>query len=123
MSGAACDTLVTRSTAMRQPAITKKPSRIALRRPNRSPTYPAGKAPITPPTAQAMKPIVTSSGRTPKRSVPCSAHASGTATTRGVRETWDVVPLALADDVTVRTIFPSSGGRVTTQTYRTYIPC
>ena len=57
------------------------------------------------------------------RSVPCAAHTSGNTTTRGVRESWDVVPLALADDVTVRTIFPSSGGRVTTQTYRTYIPC
>ena len=35
---------------------------------------PAGRAPITPPIAHAMKPVVTSSGRTPKRSVPCSAN-------------------------------------------------
>ncbi len=57
------------------------------------------------------------------RAVPCAAHADGAATTRGVRETWQVVPLARADDVTVRTTFASSRGRVTTQSYRTYIPC
>ena len=55
-------------------AIIAKPSSIALRRPKRTPINPAGSAPITPPIAQAMKPIVTSSARTPKRSVPCSAN-------------------------------------------------
>ena len=57
------------------------------------------------------------------RALPCSAHADGYAETRGVRELWTVVPLALADDVTVRVTFPSSVGRVSNQTYRTYIPC
>ena len=57
------------------------------------------------------------------RAMSCTAHANGYAETRGVREAWDVVPLALADDVTVRVTFASSGGRVTSQTYRTYIPC
>ena len=37
----------------------------------RTPMTPPGSAPSTPPIAQAMKPMVTSSGRTPKRSVPC----------------------------------------------------
>ena len=50
------------------------PSSIVFRRPMRTPITPAGSAPITPPTAHAMKPMVTSSGRTPKRSVPCSAN-------------------------------------------------
>jgi type II secretion system protein I len=57
------------------------------------------------------------------RAMSCTAHANGNTTTRGVRETWTVVPLINADDVTVVITFPSSGGRMTTQTYRTYIPC
>ena len=57
------------------------------------------------------------------RAQSCTAHASGYAQTRGVAETWSVVPVALADDVTVRVTFPSSGGNVTSQIYRTYIPC
>ena len=57
------------------------------------------------------------------RSVSCAAHANGIATTRGVSEKWMVVPLTAADDVTVMVTFASSGGRVTSQTYRTYIPC
>ncbi len=57
------------------------------------------------------------------RAQSCTAHKDGYGKTRGVAETWNVVPLALADDVTVRVTFPSSGGRVTSQTYRTYIPC
>ena len=57
------------------------------------------------------------------RSVPCTAHASGSATTRGVREVWTSVPLARADDVTVQVTFASSGGRVTSQTYRSYLAC
>jgi len=57
------------------------------------------------------------------RAASCAAHANGNTTTRGVRETWSVVPLVAADDVTVQVTFASSGGRVTSQTYRTYIPC
>ena len=73
-SGVAREMLVTRSRAIKHAAMRKKPSIMALRRPNRTPTHPAGSAPMTPPMAQAMNPIVTSSGRTPKRSVPCSAN-------------------------------------------------
>ncbi len=57
------------------------------------------------------------------RAVPCTAHASGSATTRGVREVWTTVPLVRADDVTVQVTFASSGGRVTSQTYRSYLAC
>lgn len=57
------------------------------------------------------------------RAQSCASHSSGYAQTRGVAETWTVVPVALADDVTVRVTFASSGGNVTSQTYRTYIPC
>jgi len=57
------------------------------------------------------------------RAESCAAHKPGTATTRGVRESWDVVPLARADDVTVFLTYAGNGGRVVSQTYRTYIPC
>ena len=57
------------------------------------------------------------------RALSCAAQTNGYGETRGVRETWDVVPGPLANDVTVRVTFASSGGRVTSQTYRTYIPC
>jgi len=57
------------------------------------------------------------------RSRSCTALTNGTATTRGVREAWTIVPLINADDVTVMVTFASSGGNVTTQTYRSYIPC
>ena len=57
------------------------------------------------------------------RSQSCTAHTAGSAVTRGVNESWEVIPLARADDVTVRVSFPSSGGRVASQIYRTYIPC
>ena len=63
--------LVTKWSATSATVITASPSSIALRRPMRTPTTPAGRAPKTPPMAHAMKPMVTSSGRTPNRSVPC----------------------------------------------------
>ena len=72
--GTAWATRVTRSSPTRQIAIIAKPRSIALRRPIRTPITPAGSAPMTPPAAQAMNPVVTSSGLTPKRSVPCSAY-------------------------------------------------
>ena len=52
----------------------------------------------------------------------CTAHANGTAVTRGVREDWSVKPLARADDVTV-VITMVSNHRIRTQAFRTYIPC
>ena len=57
------------------------------------------------------------------RSESCAAHKNGSAVTRGVNESWEVIPLARADDVTVRVSFPSSGGRISSQIYRTYMPC
>ena len=57
------------------------------------------------------------------RAQSCAQHAAGSATTRGVRESWLVVPLVQADDVTVMITYPTGGGRVVSQTYRTYVPC
>ena len=57
------------------------------------------------------------------RAQSCAAHTNGSAVTRGVNENWEIIPLVRADDVTVRVTFPSSGGRVTSQTFRTYMPC
>ena len=56
------------------------------------------------------------------RSQPCSRHTGGSATTRGISETWSVVPLARADDVTVRVSFIASR-RVATRTYRSFLQC
>ena len=56
------------------------------------------------------------------RSQNCAAHAGGSATTRGIAETWSVVPLARADDVTVSVQFISNR-RVATRTYRSFLPC
>ena len=57
------------------------------------------------------------------RAQSCTQHVAGTQLTHGVRETWQVVPLVLADDVTVVVTYPASGGRIVTQTYRTFVPC
>lgn len=56
------------------------------------------------------------------RSQPCTAHTSGSTTTRGIAETWSVVPLTRADDVTVRVTFISSR-RQATRIYRSFLPC
>ncbi len=56
------------------------------------------------------------------RAQTCSAHTSGTAVTRGVREDWSVRQLARADDVTV-VVTIISNHRTQTQSFRTYIPC
>lgn len=56
------------------------------------------------------------------RAQACSAHTSGTAVTRGVREDWSVQQLARADDVTV-VVTIKSNRRTKTQSFRTYIPC
>ena len=56
------------------------------------------------------------------RAQTCSAHTSGSAVTRGVREDWSVLPLARANDVTI--VVTIIGNRRTrTQSFRTYIPC
>jgi prepilin-type N-terminal cleavage/methylation domain-containing protein len=57
------------------------------------------------------------------RSTSCATHTNGTTTTRGVRETWTIVPGAFTNDVTVLVTYASSGGRVSTQTYQSFIPC
>ena len=57
------------------------------------------------------------------RAQSCTQHVAGTQVTQGVRETWQIVPLVLADDVTVVVTYPASGGRIVTQTYRTFVPC
>ena len=56
------------------------------------------------------------------RSQPCSRHTAGSATTRGVGETWSVVPLVRADDVTVQVSFYANR-RVATRVYRSFLPC
>ena len=57
------------------------------------------------------------------RAQSCAQHVAGSTTTRGVRESWQIVPLVQADDVTVVVTYPTGGGRVNSQTYRTYVPC
>ena len=56
------------------------------------------------------------------RSQPCSLHSSDSTTTRGVAESWQVVNLTRADDVTVRVTF-ASNRRMQTRIYRTFLPC
>jgi prepilin-type N-terminal cleavage/methylation domain-containing protein len=56
------------------------------------------------------------------RSVACTARSSGTATTRGIKESWTRVPVARADDVTV-TVTMLSYHRSKTQTFQSYLPC
>jgi Tfp pilus assembly protein PilV len=56
------------------------------------------------------------------RSQPCSAHTSDSSTTRGVSESWQVVSLTRADDVTVRVTFISNR-RLQTKIYRSFLPC
>jgi type II secretion system protein I len=57
------------------------------------------------------------------RSQSCAVHTNGSTQTRGVRESWTVYPLVQADDVTVMVTYPVGGGRVISQTYKTYVPC
>ncbi len=56
------------------------------------------------------------------RSQTCTAHASGAAITRGLREDWSVKQMARADDVTV-VVTMLSNHRLRTQTFRSYLPC
>jgi prepilin-type N-terminal cleavage/methylation domain-containing protein len=52
----------------------------------------------------------------------CASRANGSATTRGVTETWTVTHLAHADDVSVTITFPTEH-RTKSQTYKGYLPC
>jgi prepilin-type N-terminal cleavage/methylation domain-containing protein len=56
------------------------------------------------------------------RAQTCTAHAAGTAVTRGLREDWSVQPLARADDVTV-VVTMLVNHRTRTQAFRSYMPC
>ena len=56
------------------------------------------------------------------RSQPCSAHATGSASTRGVTENWTVVKLAKADDVTVNVSFVANH-RTQSRIYRSFLVC
>jgi Tfp pilus assembly protein PilV len=56
------------------------------------------------------------------RSQPCSAHASDSTTSNGISESWEVVKLARADDVTVRVRFVANR-RSQTRIYRSWMTC
>lgn len=56
------------------------------------------------------------------RAVPCSAHHTDSATTRGIKERWSVVSLARTDDVTVTLSFAADHG-TKSQTYRSFLSC
>ena len=56
------------------------------------------------------------------RGVPCSAHHTDSATTRGIKEVWTVVPLSKSDDVTVVLLFAADHG-TRSQVYRTFLLC
>jgi Tfp pilus assembly protein PilV len=56
------------------------------------------------------------------RSQPCAAHTTDSATARGVTESWKVVNLVRADDVTVTVRF-TSNGRLQSRVYRSFFPC
>ena len=56
------------------------------------------------------------------RSQPCSAHHTDSTTSRGIAESWQVVNLARADDVTVRVTFISNRSQQT-RIYRSFITC
>jgi len=56
------------------------------------------------------------------RSQSCTAHTSSSATARGITESWTVVKLAKADDVTVNVSFVANR-RTQTRIYRSFITC
>jgi Tfp pilus assembly protein PilV len=56
------------------------------------------------------------------RSQGCSAHTSDSTSHQGIGESWQVVSLARADDVTVRVSFVANH-RVQTRIYRSFLPC
>lgn len=56
------------------------------------------------------------------RATPCASRASGSAKTRGIAETWTLVRLARADDVTVAVTFLSSH-QPRTETFTSFMAC
>jgi prepilin-type N-terminal cleavage/methylation domain-containing protein len=56
------------------------------------------------------------------RAQACASHTSDSAVTRGVAESWQVVSLSRADDVTVRVRFMSNR-RQQTRIYRSFLSC
>ena len=56
------------------------------------------------------------------RSQPCASHTSDSTTSNGVKQSWTVVKLTRADDVTVRVTF-TANRRSQTRIYRSFITC
>lgn len=56
------------------------------------------------------------------RGTACASRASGTATTRGISETWTYFPMQRADDVVVTVTFVRNR-RVRTERFQSFIPC
>lgn len=56
------------------------------------------------------------------RSVSCASHSSDSTTTRGIKESWTVVKLSRADDVTVVLTFTADHSSKSL-TYREYLSC
>lgn len=56
------------------------------------------------------------------RSQPCASHTSDSTTSNGVKQSWTVVKLTRADDVTVRVSF-TANRRSQTRIYRSFITC
>lgn len=56
------------------------------------------------------------------RSQSCTSHAAGSATARGITESWTLVKLAKADDVTVTVSFVANR-QSQTRVYRSFITC
>ena len=77
---------------------------------------------ITASKNRAIAASVASSRFERMRAVPCSAHRTDSATTRGVTEAWQVTKLAKADDVTVRVTFVANH-RTQTRIYRSFLVC
>jgi len=56
------------------------------------------------------------------RSQSCSAHTSDSTKSNGINQSWQVVKLTRADDVTVRVTFIANR-RSQTRVYRSFITC
>lgn len=56
------------------------------------------------------------------RSQPCAAHTSDSLKSNGINQSWQVVKLTRADDVTVRVTFVANR-RSQTRIYRSFITC
>jgi len=56
------------------------------------------------------------------RATACTARAAGTATSRGIAESWTLDRLARADDVTVAVTFVSNH-QSRTERFESFLPC